>query len=290
MAEQKIRQGALGHLLAEVVALSLQAGFFQQLWMLLAEQSHHGMVIVVIELQALAQLLQLQQTLGLIQPATAQHLLHHLSIDTTGLDQAHRRHGLHQGEHLSWRQGVETAAIQGGLQTRKLAQLTPQAVAGALPPIGGLIPPPAPKQADGGEQQHERPHQLAAVGTEDPLERIGEPEEQIDGHVARQEAGAMHRPFPGGRHTLALPLAGQKALHPTTAEHRQPGGGGEHQGDHQQPRENSEIGKGQQGPICQAPILGPDPGTDIAQGMVQAMVLSVPLHQGEEGRHQALPP
>lgn len=130
----------------------------------------------------------------------------------TSLQSSHSGKGLHQSKHLLGRQGFEAAAIQSGLQPWQVTQLTSQTVAGALPSIGGLIAPPGAKNAQGGEQQHDRPHELAAVRPEDTLGGINKPEDRIDGHKRSQESRAKHRSLLSGRKPLADGLARQNAF------------------------------------------------------------------------------
>jgi hypothetical protein len=246
------------------------------------------LVVFVVELQALVQLLQDEQALGLIKPAAAQHVHQHLAVHPPCLQLAHRRHGLHQGEHLQRGEGVEIATIKGGLQTGQVAQLAAQAVTGALAPVGGRIATPGAVQPQGGEQQHQGAHQLAAVDPEQPLQRIDEPEEGVDRHERGQQAAAQHRPIPGGRQPLTVAAAPQQPLNPTPDDHRQPGGGGDGDGYHQQPRQRREVGQGLPGATHQLPIQGPLAGTDVAEGMDElGGAMAAPFHQGEEGQHQA---
>ena len=236
---QKFRHRFTSRLAAQVIHLALQTIALQQLRLLLGQHPHHSVVIRLIKLQGLAELLKLQQGAGTLQAAGAQHLRHHIAIEPAALLAAQRRHRLDEGEHLLRRQRLQRAAIEGRLKPGQLTQLTPQAFAGALPAVGGLITPPAAVQGDGGSHQHEGAQELSAMGSEQALQGIRKPEEDVDGGERGEQAGVLHGPLSG----VVLAKSRVAALDLSLERLEQACGNGrcsrEPQGNHQQARQGN---------------------------------------------------
>ena len=78
--------------------------------MVAAQAFHHGLVIVVIEMQQLAQLLELTEGLGPVEAHGGHHLGHRLAGDAARLVAARRPDRPHEGDPIGGRPGATAAA------------------------------------------------------------------------------------------------------------------------------------------------------------------------------------
>ena len=77
-------------------------------------------MILIFQLQSLAQVLQLQKGGSPFQATGAQHVCHHPAVDISGALQPHRRQRLGKGEHLLGGEFCERTAIKGRRQLRQI--------------------------------------------------------------------------------------------------------------------------------------------------------------------------
>ena len=179
------------------------------------------MVVLAAQVQAVAQIIQFHQGTRLRQPPRLQHVAHHVAVDASCVVIADGRDGLHQGEHLLRLEGFQGAPVEGLLQARHGLELTPQAGAAVLAAVGALGARPAARQPEAGDQQQRRAQQMVARDPEEPLQGIGEPEEQIDGDPTPQQPHVLTGALLRFGATAAPVALAQQDLRPAM----QPGGG-----------------------------------------------------------------